>query len=783
MRTLHRTTVLGSSLLLGFLAASCGKAAPPGKPAASDALAAMPAEVHLTPVPELNLPANEAESTKKMVQKLRDLVVATKPEESRFENSARAAHIRNAFPSLKGGAPTYISARQQLADELLNAGQTEEAIAAIEPLMHLTDEEKKGAPADVEQTTRKFIAFANMRLGEQQNCIAHHGFDSCLFPIKGGGVHVDQKGSRAAIAGFKEVLAKDPNDLDARWLLNVAAMTVGEYPQGVPAEYAIPPSTFDSEHPMKRFWDRAQPAGVAVRGRAGGAIMDDFDGDGLLDLIATGMGLREQMHYFKNNGDGTFTDRTSEAGLIGEWGGLYAVQADYDNDGDVDFIIMRGGWMAPGGKYPSSLLRNKGDGTFEDVTEAAGLYRLRPTQTAAWGDYDGDGWVDLFIGVETSFGKNYPSELWHNNHDGTFTDMAEAVFAAFPKADLGWVKGASWGDFNNDGKLDLYVSVHSGDKILFRNDGPKTGGKPGEQVFTNVAKEAKVQGTHDTFPTWFWDYDNDGWADILVAGYTGNSKTLDSIHEAAALALGKPSKTEVPRLFHNNHDGTFTDVTKEKKLDRVAMVMGSAFGDIDNDGRLDCYMGNGDPMLRTLLPNRMFRQGEDGAFQDVTTATGTGHLQKGHAVAFGDIDNDGDQDIYESMGGAFEGDLSQNALYENPGNDNHWVTLRLQGKKANRSGIGAVIKATVHNEGGADRDIYALVGPGGSFAASSLQAEMGLGAAKSIASIEIRWPGSGTVQTFKDVPMDAVYTAVEDEKALAKVEVKKFKLPKGAAPE
>src|SRR5262249_13498625 len=151
-----------------------------------------------------------------------------------------------------------------------------------------------------------------------------------------------------------------------------------------------------------------------------------------------------------------------------------------------------------------------------------------------------------------------------------------------------------------------------------------------------------------SFPTWFFDYDNDGWEDLFVSGYM-----IKDVGDVAADYLGLPHAAGLPRLYHNNHDGTFTDVTVAASLNRVCLTMGCNFGDLDNDGWLDFYLATGNPSLSMLVPNRMFRNAEGKFFQDVTTATGTGHLQKGHAVAFADFDNDGCQDIYTVMGGAY----------------------------------------------------------------------------------------------------------------------------------
>jgi len=159
----------------------------------------------------------------------------------------------------------------------------------------------------------------------------------------------------------------------------------------------------------------------------------------------------------------------------------------------------------------------------------------------------------------------------------------------------------------------------------------------------------------------------------------------------------------------------------------------------------------------------------------VTTSAGMGHLQKGHGVAFGDIDNDGDQDVFEEMGGFFDGDVAQNVLYKNPGHGHHWVTLRLEGRRSNRSAFDVRIKVRVRTAGG-PRDIHALGGTGGSFGCNSLQQEIGLGDATGIESIEVRWPASGEIQVFREPTMDTTFRVVEGEPALTSVAVRRYAL-------
>ncbi len=726
--------------------------------------------------------------TRRMAERLAQHARAADPEKNTlFFNAQRAELFRKREAQATDFADT-VRFRMLTGYELVLAGRPDEGVNELLEVRRVLSQPTVRPSPQTIQALGELLAIGYLRLGEQENCIARHSADSCLMPIRGDGVHTLPRGSRAAIEELTALLQENPNDLKSKWLISLAYMTLGEYPEKVPPAYLIPPRVFESDYPLPRFFDVAPKAGLAKVGLAGGCITEDFDADGDLDLMVSSWGLMDQLRYYRNNSDGTFTDRTEAAGLIGEVGGLNICHADYNNDGRSDVLVLRGAWLREQGKLPNSLLRNNGDGTFEDVTEEAGLLSFHPTQTGTWGDYDNDGWLDLFIGNESTAAEAHPCELFHNNADGTFSEIAAQVRLAH----RGFVKAAVWGDYNNDGRLDLYLSCLNEPNALYRNDGPsekrkegppKTNHVPNQEgtprwSFTNVTAQAGAAEPIRSFPAWFWDYNNDGWQDILVASYA--VFMTDSVSTVAADYLGLPNEGEVPRLYRNNHDGTFTDVAKPMRLNKVLLVMGSNFGDLDNDGWLDCYFGTGDPLFTTLIPNRMFRNVEGKVFQDVTTAGGFGHVQKGHAVSFADLDNDGDQDIYEVMGGAYSGDVFQNTLYENPGFGNHWITLRLEGTRSNRSAIGARIKVTVGTES-SDRDIHMTVSTGGSFGSDALQQEIGLGQATDIRAIEVHWPTTGQTQVFRNIQMDQFWSIREGDPEPKRLELKKFDLSPGGA--
>ncbi len=647
---------------------------------------------------------------------------------------------------------------------LLKVGREQEAVKIYESLIKRTDLMSVDA-------MMPDIGLAYMRLGERSNCMLNHNGESCIFPIKDGGVHLLKTGSTKAIETYESVLKSHPDDLSSRWLLNIAFMTLGGYPKDVPKEYLIPGLDADTAFKVKPFNDMAADLGLNINGRAGGVIVDDFNNDGYLDIVTSGWGLDDAMHYFQNNKDGTFSDMTEHSGLKGITGGLNIQQTDYNNDGNTDIFVLRGAWNQQGfGNQPSSLLRNNGDGTFTDVTIPSGLLFYHPTQTAVWADFNNDGWLDVFIGAENTGGSDtsgvHTCMLYINNHDGTFTNVAESAHCNITS----FVKGVASADFNNDGWPDIFISTLDGKKHLLKNLG-----KPGVNVdFEDVTEQSGIaKNKRGTFATWFYDYNNDGWPDIMVSDYDYRINSLG--YYAAAKAIGKPiDGAGNIYLYRNNHDGTFTDVTKETGLDKVVYSMGANFGDIDNDGYLDMYFGTGNPDFRSLIPNKLFKNMGGKTFADVTISSRAGNLQKGHGVAFADFRNDGNQDIFIEMGGAFRGDSYTSSLYVNPGqSNNNFISLKLQGVKANRAAIGSRIKVSF-TENGVKRSVYKDVNSGGSFGSSPLRQELGIGQAKLIDDIEIRWAGSNTIQHFKNVVPNQFLQITEGDNKPEVIHLKKL---------
>ncbi len=645
---------------------------------------------------------------------------------------------------------TKSSALFKLGMAELRLGREQEAIEHCEEAVRVIAEHRESVPHQVKVHFAFWLGVCYMRLAETENCCARNNPESCIFPIQGGGIHTKQDAAKKAIGFFTQVLRQVPRDSSyydrATWLLNIAYMTTGGYPEKVPPAWRIDTHRFDMgvDAPFPRFPNVSGELGVNTFSTSGGAIADDFDNDGWVDLFVSTYEPDGQLRYFHNEGGTAFTELTEAANLHGILGGLNMVQADYDNDGHVDVLVLRGGWWGNAGKQPNSLLHNKGDGTFVDVTFAAGLAEANyPTQTASWADFDLDGDLDLFIGNETSPATQAPCQLFRNNGDGTFTDIAEEAGVT----NLRYAKSVIWGDYDQDRWPDLYVSNFMMPNRLYHNNGDRT--------FTDVAVETGVAEPQASFPSWFWDADNDGNMDLFVSGYSAH------VADVAADFLDKPFPAELPRLYQWEH-GRFIDRARQWKLLQPSAPMGSNFGDLDNDGFLDFYLGTGWPAYDELMPNLMYHNQQGKSFENVTIRGGFGHLQKGHAIVFADFDQDGDQDVFQQMGGAYPGDRFHDALYQNPGFGHDWIVVKLTGVESNRSAIGARIHVVLHTDAG-ERSIYRWVNSGGTFGANPLRQHIGLGDADSIARLEIYWPKTDRTQVFTDVAVNRELAISEDQ--------------------
>jgi hypothetical protein len=635
---------------------------------------------------------------------------------------------------------------------------------------------------------RQLLGIAWMRKAETDNCITNPTGHACIIPFDAEGMHADPIGMRNGATALYNVLEEDiPDSHSTRWLYNVTYMARGLWPAEVDAAWVYPANILDTEQETAGWYNYLPGLGITHADVAGGTTLQDFDGDGRIDLLHSTMIAEGGMHLYLNMGDGHFCDASDQSGVSSITGMLSFSVADYDNDGDIDVAGPRAAWMSTEGTVRPSLLRNDGQGHFVDVATAAGLNTAAngPTQVSVWADVDNDGWLDLFIGREDDelgFATRRLSSLFHSNGDGTFTDIAVSAGVA----SAGFVKGASFLDFDDDGFQDLYVSSLKGPNRLYRNRGDLT--------FVDIGERFGVTDPFKSFATGAFDYNQDGRVDIFVAAFTNNyagGGPLDPSYfqSAESYLLDKlgladeidPLYSEYAHLYRNDGDA-FTDVTIDVGLDDIHATMGMSWGDIDMDGFPEPYLATGAPEYDALEPNTAYRNDGGNYFYDVTTATRTGHVQKGHGTSFGDIDEDGDEDLYVSAGGAFRGDPSPDLLFGNPSNadgvvNHHAITLRLEGVTANRSAIGAKVEVVTPG-----RSFWQTVGQTGSFGGNSLQLEFGLADQTEITEVRVRWPGASDNEVITGVPLDEVSVirqgqGVVDHHAYARIELYKHDAP------
>ncbi|HEV2172229.1 MAG TPA: CRTAC1 family protein, partial [Nitrospira sp.] len=267
---------------------------------------------------------------------------------------------------------------------------------------------------------------------------------------------------------------------------------------------------------------------------------------------------------------------------------------------------------------------------------------------------------------------------------------------------------------------------------------------------------------------------NDGWPDLFVDSY------LSAIDESVKTYVARPHNAETLKLYRNNHDGTFEDVSAQVGLDKVFMPMGANFGDIDNDGFLDVYLGVGQPSFTALLPHVLLRNKEGKSFVDITESSGTGELHKGHGIAFADLSRQGREDIVAEIGGAVPADKHSLRVFANPGNTNDWLNVRLVGVKSNRSAIGAEIKVTVADGDSAPRSICRTVGQTSSFGANPMEQNIGLGHDARGVALDVWWPASRTRQHFSGVTKNQYIEIKEFATSYTRLERRPFRLGSAA---
>jgi len=707
-----------------------------------DASCCEPVARPLPPLPET------ATDKEKWLRRIHDEVATY--ESNRYLHTKYIDELRAQLNALGDHATPLERAdkRFNLALATIRIGAVDETIRLLEEAVAFVEQDPRQNRAMLSQILFR-LAVAHFRAAEKANCIANHNSDSCIMPLSARAVHRETRSAEAARATLDRMLALQMPQLrqEAIWLYNITHMALGTWPDGVPAEFRLPNDRLGVEAPIGRFVDVARELGLARHGHAGSVTLEDFTGDGRLDVLSTKFDLHQPLQLSRNNGDGTFTDVTAEAGLALQLGGVNVVHADVDNDGLLDLLVLRGGGFDAPAEFPNSLLRQDRPGHFVDITKEAGVEVAAPSRTGAFADIDRDGDLDLFLGFDSAYlypgsgtgpdqPERYPAKLFRNDGNCKFTDISAASGIRNPQP----CAGALFADIDDDGYPDLFLSNFMSRNRLYMNRGDGT--------FVLDTNARGVGGWRETGPSGFFDHDNDGDLDLFMT----SCRHIYQIRAVCSWYHQGRIEGTTQELFENDGKGTFKIVTDARGLRRTVTSTSMNLGDVDNDGFVDMYIGTGADDFAALFPNVLLLNGPAG-FRDVSVNAGVGHLQKCHGIAMGDLDDDGDLDMALSVGGFYQDDTFGNVLFKNPGNGNHWLDVELRGVTDNRFGLGARVQVRVAGEKG-PRDLYQWIGMGASFGCNPLRAHFGLGASDKVEFVEVRWPAKRELQRVEGVPID-----------------------------
>jgi hypothetical protein len=710
---------------------------------------------------------NNDEGSRMMKDSIKKIIDQIAFKDNPFESLRRLEIRQRELDKAMAEGTDYIDVGQYGKD-LLEAGKNSDALDVLGAIIQNDPNFTEVTPVTKEIYELYGVALVRAAFEDNSNKMLPE--DWLIFPVPPNGKYVATDNLNKAKGIYRKILQKFPDDALSKWLYNLCYYWEGK----LAPDFRIDPKEWGRFDGRQRFNNLAMYTGTGDAQRGGGVVLDDFTGNGLIDIMVSSGGLEDVLHLYENKGNGQFEEITKKAGLSGIPGGNALIQADYDNDGDLDVLVIRSGWKpySKWGILPNSLLRNEGDGRFVDMTIDAGLYDVAPTGSACWWDFNNDGWLDLFVANETVDREEvWKCKFYLNEKNGTFKDITDSSNLRI----VSNVKSVISGDLNNDGLMDLYLSVHGGKNKFIAN---ASGDSYADWRFAEFAVDLDVVLPHFANAATFTDFNNDGWADLCVQSFDFYGST--KLRGLFGMELSGKSlhDFEAMRMYANSTRGTYSDVTEELGLAIPLAAQGFNFGDIDNDGWEDLYIGTGTQDMRTYEPNRLFKNIEGQRFEDWTSQTGLGILANTSAVAFADLDNDGDQDIYAVVGGMLYGDRAPNALFENPlNNNNHWITLRLEGVTCNRSAIGARVKIVLELEDGSERIIHRTVSSGSGFGSNSLQLEVGLGNALSISDIEIIWPnGKNQPQSIGPVRMDQILKIVENQVDIYPQKLPAFKI-------
>lgn len=615
--------------------------------------------------------------------------------------------------------PTYAPACMAYADVLMTDAppNPEGALNQYESILSLNPESQKAQAG---------AAASRLRLGDFSRAAA--GFkellkltpqDPHLTFLYATTLHWLQD-YKSAVQAYKTAIDVLPIGSPLRpvrlWNLRLAYTALHKrYPGDLDTNYIFDVQLTGNTETLE-FTDVAHRMGVDKIDRGRGGSWADLNGDGYLDLFSVGIHsphgvyLREADYFVE------IEHRSSLDDLIGGWA---TAIADYDNDGNLDVYVTRDAWEGP---KKNSLYSNDGNAHFTDLADDFGVADKDDSFTAAWGDINSDGWLDLYVANGVT-GSGAPNKLFVNQDGKNFNERGND----WRVDDTGTSLGIALGDYDLDGDLDVYVSNVSGANKLYKNNGSS---------FSDITHIAGVEKPlNGSYIPLFFDSDSDGDLDLFVSAMSYYEDVVESIKSS------EPTFRNPAHLYRNNGKDRFTERAVEAGLGRSYGAMGAGAGDLDNDGLADLYLANGGPLMARFEPNALFLKRED-AYIEIGQQAGVANLGKGHGVAFADINEDGNLDIYLGSGGHYPGDVWPNSLYLNSGTQFNSISINLMGSENNQFSIGANV--TVHS--GQYSRIQRLDAGSGFGSTNSYLLHYGLGVHDRIDSVFVSWP-SGKQET------------------------------------
>jgi len=645
----------------------------------------------------------------------------------------------------------------------INEGKVSKAIEKINKANSLY-KNKKLSNRSLQRLINEAYLVAFLREGENRNCALKKSNKSCIYPVKPDAIYKDLFFSKKANSVLLELIKNYPNENSYKWIRSLLDnLTINQRHSYL---------TINSHSKLLPLEDLSTEMGVSNFSNAGAILVDDFNNDMSADLIISSG--RSSLKYYENRGD-YFVDKSYSSNSSKNHAGFYAISIDYDNDRCLDVLLLRGAWLYENGRGGHSLLRGNCKGEFDDVTKKLELAIFEPNQVAVKADFNNDGFLDLFLGCESEVFFKCKPHLLMNLQGAKFKEMIHTSGIGTE----GYIKGATVIDINNDNRMDLIISNMMGTLEFYVN----------ETINNNIKFRKIDSGVQiiKTFSVMSFDFNNDGLFDVAVSRYVHpyeqNLKFLKT--RLDLINLINPTKKlyiETDGLFNRNFlNKTIASFFKQdggrdygisillnkgnEKFEEIPLeiskqsipIMGSSFGDVNNDGFLDLYLGTGSMEFSALLPNRFLLNVEGKDLIDVTANLELGHLQKGHGIVFHDIDNNGAQDIIINSGGAIESDKFYKQIFMNNNHLGNFIKLIFKGRKSNQFGIGVRVKILTNE----DNEIHREVGAHSSFGSTSNELFIGIGKNKKIKKLEITWPTSKNKLTFENVISNKIYMVEE----------------------